>query len=738
MNKICTLAVFTLLIFSASAQNSPSKFNYQAVVRNNAGQPLANAAVQIRISLHDVTANGTVVYLETHSATTTALGLVNLMVGNGTVVSGTYPTASQWGASSKFLQIEIDPAGGSTYTDLGTTQIVSVPYANFATGADKANSANISTTSLSADTITGDVNPSQIDGAGASVGQVLKWNGTNWIPDVDNSGGSGGGDNWGTQTVVTNTSLSGNGTAATPLRIAQQGATTGQILAWDGAKWMPISRFVANAGKGVVMSGDTLNTQWTASGNNIYNNNSGNVGIANPTPSFPLDVNGNVKISGNLGLNNTSPDAAFVLKTSGGGARDFYFETSGSTASAGGYFKSTGGVTDFLHLRKYGPSAGGTFADGTPNANTSLVVAGQSAGRAVFGTLSSSNTHLMTAGRTRLMIDANGNLYTGNGTSSGAKMHITAGSNFFKSKAGDTIMAALYCEADTTYSPGGYTAGIYSYGGRTGKNGIGAYFEGGRKSSINNSTNYGLVNLTISELTGTNTVNYANFNQASGGAGSFGSYNIAFATRTTQSVYGVYAEANGQSQASSSAYGLYARGTGGTSNNYAAYFSGAVYVNGNLGKAAGSFMIDHPQDPANKYLIHSFVESPEMMNVYNGNIVTDANGIATVALPSYFEAENINFKYQLTVIGQFAQAMVKEKIANNSFVIQTDKPNVEVSWQVTGVRNDKYAQAHPIVVEKAKEPANVGKYLQPELYGLPEYMGIHYVPFKPTFGTTKQ
>ena len=111
-------------------------------------------------------------------------------------------------------------------------------------------------------------------------------------------------------------------------------------------------------------------------------------------------------------------------------------------------------------------------------------------------------------------------------------------------------------------------------------------------------------------------------------------------------------------------------------------FPGDVDVDGNLSKAAGSFKIDDPLGPANKYLFHSFVESPDMMNIYNGNVTTDGQGNALVQLPEWFEALNLDFRYQLTVIGQFAQTIVATKIANHSFTIQTDKPNVEVSWQV--------------------------------------------------------
>jgi hypothetical protein len=135
-------------------------------------------------------------------------------------------------------------------------------------------------------------------------------------------------------------------------------------------------------------------------------------------------------------------------------------------------------------------------------------------------------------------------------------------------------------------------------------------------------------------------------------------------------------------------------------------FIGNVTVGGNLAKAGGSFVIDHPADPANKYLYHSFVESPDMMNIYNGNAVTDSSGAATVTMPDRFESLNRDFRYQLTVIGQFAQAIVASEVANGSFSIKTDKPNVKVSWRVTGIRQDAWANAHRIPLEVDKAPAD--------------------------------
>jgi hypothetical protein len=162
----------------------------------------------------------------------------------------------------------------------------------------------------------------------------------------------------------------------------------------------------------------------------------------------------------------------------------------------------------------------------------------------------------------------------------------------------------------------------------------------------------------------------------------------------------------------------------GSDTGWAAWFNGDVEVDGNLSKAGGSFKIDHPLDPANKYLYHSFVESPDMKNIYDGNVTTNAEGEAVVTLPSWFDALNRDFRYQLTAIGQFAQAMVSKEIANGRFSIKTDKPNVKVSWQVTGIRQDAWANAHRIPVEETKSDKERGSYLHPELYNAPAEKGV--------------
>lgn len=146
-------------------------------------------------------------------------------------------------------------------------------------------------------------------------------------------------------------------------------------------------------------------------------------------------------------------------------------------------------------------------------------------------------------------------------------------------------------------------------------------------------------------------------------------------------------------------------------------FSNDVQVVGNLSKGGGSFKIDLPLDPENKYLYHSFIESPDMLNIYNGNITTDTEGNATIEMPSYFEALNMNFQYHLTVIGGFAKAMISKEIQNKKFEIKTNNPNTKVSWMVTGIRNDVFAQNNRIPNEVLKDKKDQGRFLHADAFG---------------------
>ncbi|MFJ3902879.1 hypothetical protein [Streptomyces sp. NPDC090025] len=146
--------------------------------------------------------------------------------------------------------------------------------------------------------------------------------------------------------------------------------------------------------------------------------------------------------------------------------------------------------------------------------------------------------------------------------------------------------------------------------------------------------------------------------------------------------------------------------------------TGDLYVDGHISKGGGGFTIDHPLDPAGKYLSHSFVESPEMLNLYAGTVVTDDSGEATVTLPDYFDALNRDFRYQLTPVGDLAAVAVVREIADNTFAVRSDRPGVTVCWQVTGVRKDAWAEAHRITVEEDKSGDEYDSYLHPAVHGM--------------------
>lgn len=165
-----------------------------------------------------------------------------------------------------------------------------------------------------------------------------------------------------------------------------------------------------------------------------------------------------------------------------------------------------------------------------------------------------------------------------------------------------------------------------------------------------------------------------------------------------------------------------AQGTGGYVFEDA---NGNINVSGAVLATVKDFKMDHPLDPANKYLYHASVESSEMKNIYDGLVVLDDGGSATVVLPDWFGALNGDFRYQLTAIGAPGPNLhIAQEISNNQFVIAGGQPGTKVSWQVTGVRHDPYAETHPLQVSVEKPDGERGYYIHPELYGAPEEKGL--------------
>jgi hypothetical protein len=208
--------------------------------------------------------------------------------------------------------------------------------------------------------------------------------------------------------------------------------------------------------------------------------------------------------------------------------------------------------------------------------------------------------------------------------------------------------------------------------------------------------------------------------------GSHGSGNAGWLGGSSFGAYGLSSSGFGVYGYSVTGYGVY-----GISSTFGAakagYFSGNVQVSGNLSKGGGSFKIDHPLDPENKYLYHSFVESPDMKNIYDGTIKLDENGEAEVDLPEWFDTLNSDFRYLLTPIGAPAPGLyIADEVQKNRFKIAGGTAGMKVSWQVTGIRQDAYAKKHRIVVEEEKPEIERGFYLHPEAHGQPEEKGVEW------------
>ncbi len=736
MRKLFTLFGGLLLSAGLFAQ-VPQSFSYQAVVRNSDNELLNEQQVGVQISIREGAASGPSVYTETHSPTTNSNGLFSIEIGNGTAVSGDFNTID-WSVGNYFIQTEIDPEGGSAYSIDGVSAVNSVPYALYAEQSTPQ--------ALSLNAATGELTIS----SGNTVTLPL----------------TSGGDNWGSQSVVSDVSLMGDGTASNPLSVDFS------TFEAEGDNW----------GDQVVATDGSLNGDGTPE-NPLSVDFSGA-----ETFWFENNAENGISYDGPVGINNNDPFANLHISTS----------TTGLLVESSGQSSDPGENTSALAVMNT-QNAEGRALEG--------VVFGPNRGWGVIGRATTSGLNVGTLGIARAQAGSNqlavgvvgeagsdggsGNTFGGNFDAQGIGQFnlgvlsvanttnaetINAGSEF---AALSTVSQNIGVRSFTTAENGGFNRAYLAVA----NNGSNNY---GLQSFVNGSGDFNLGHLSIMDETEAAALNVGSYVDVLGSNPNAEYYGVRVFSEgnTEQFNMGIYAEVFGGENASFNAgvdgssrttgffnmgtggfatgeanddpdkanFGLYGLSLGASNNfgvfatattaddaianigiyaeaadasieNYAGFFVGDVVIDGNveitgnIAKGAGTFKIDHPLDPANKFLVHSFVESPEMMNVYNGNIETNAEGFATVELPDYFSAANKDFRYQLTVIGTFAQAIVSQEIEGNSFVIQTSQPNVKVSWQVTGVRNDPYANANRIEPEQEKSTREQGRYLHPEVHG---------------------
>jgi hypothetical protein len=324
-----------------------------------------------------------------------------------------------------------------------------------------------------------------------------------------------------------------------------------------------------------------------------------------------------------------------------------------------------------------------------------------------------------------------------NGVIGAASTETTGGTGVVGIAGGSTGTGVLgYASSATGITTGvegradsSYGTGVYGYAPSTTGNTYGVVGEAdcssgtgvyGEATSATGGT-YGVQGVASSpDGCGLYGVNNASSGYAHGAlAQSTGASSIGRGLEADGPYIGVYGYA---SISSGTTYAVY--GNAASSSGYALFGSGNGAVTGNFSKAGGSFKIDHPLDPANKFLYHSFVESPDMKNVYDGVVTLDAAGEATVSLPDWFGALNRDFRYQLTAIGSFSPLYVKHELAENAFSIAGGASGQKVCWLLTGIRKDAWADAHRIPVEEDKPADERGLYLHPTENGQPAAKGI--------------
>lgn len=298
-------------IFKLKAQ-APQAIPYQAVARNNTGSVISNQTIAIRFTIHNTAANGPMLYQETQSTSTNSLGLFNVYIGQGTPTLGLF-SGINWTVGTKYVEVEIDPNGSNNYSNLGTIQLMSVPYALYANSA-----ANFQ--------------------SGTQTGNTPYWNGTNWVHNSSNLFNNGGNIGIGTTTPTSKLyiedsngganfdalTLAGHGSGLTYLNIYGGNAVdnSGSIIrlitknVTDTAT-TSVDLVKLNNGGFFINNYETSSTAHTSfsigTSERMRITSSGNIGIGTSNPTAKLDVAGQVKISGG------SPGTGKVLTSDANG-----------------------------------------------------------------------------------------------------------------------------------------------------------------------------------------------------------------------------------------------------------------------------------------------------------------------------------------------------------------------------------------------------------------------------------
>lgn len=752
---ICAL-VCLIIGFTTYAQ-VPQKMNYQGVARDAKGNPISKQAIALKIALLPTQDAIEPEYEETQLVTTNEFGLYTLQIGTGHADIGEMSKVT-WSTGNKYIKVMIDPKGGSNYQDFGTTQLLSVPYAMYADVSGESKSTKNSTRATN----------NFIE----KTNNVGVTNSTSQIYDDGNNIGIG------TTTPTAKFQINQN-VAAVKEHIRMQNLSaigagrftmyndqaatayatftkygTGYAGGYAGISTLyPYANLLAFGNNGIVAN-DGLGKFLVSSGGNIglsiFKGGTSKLKFHADFATENVGIGGNANPVSRVHLNNTDGTSMDMRLTN---------TTSGHAVTDGFVLTQNGQHTELWNHEN------GAMSFGTNNNERIRIAANGSVG---IGTNSPNSGYRLTVNpdpvngkggilvndaidEEAITVSKSGinnavDLRKTNTTTTSAVLYLNSASPYAPAQSIFSQGSGMQIDAEDNgvVSNSGKGYGVY---GTSDTLAAGYFTSSGSGSALYNGVLRGEYTgtSTLSSITGVygKSVHSTVLNDGIGVRGEGGYkgiegivnnpipatvYGLDATVYNNSSAYGVYGQAGAYSASGvGTKYGIYATASGG-STNYAGYFgSGNVNVVNMLSKGGGTFKIDHPLDPENKILYHSFVESPDMMNIYNGNITTNSNGEAVVTMPDYFNALNSDFRYQLTTIGSFAQVMVSERINGNTFKIKSSIPNTEVSWMVTGVRKDAFANQHRVKVEVEKNADEKGKYIHPTAFGLPESKGIDFV-----------
>jgi hypothetical protein len=735
---LCVL--LALATATTAVADMPRTMSYQGVIKDGTGVPLVNKPVVLVFEIYDDASTGALVWgPETHSETTDQSGVVSVVLGHDSPmnmdfylpywleveVDGTTltPRIELTAAPYAFMAAGVEPdivtSIDGVVNDQGDVDLVEGPNISI-TPDDASNTITIASTAggditsvgagegLGGGGDTGDVSLAVNVGAGLELSMDAV---QLTVPYQDGSAYSG---------VFAPTAHEHDGRYYTESELSTSDGTDPNVgsnmVSWDNLTDVP-----AGFADGADDTGPGSDGDWTISGSDMYSSVSGNVGVGTSSPGAKLDVD---VTSGNAGWFTTSdagPLAAAIgaendLGTGatfaslnpashwpanpvavagfgGSGAKAAYFHSDGNDDAVRIEGLGTGRA---LHVLAFGDGYAGYFEGGNGiRADNNAMWASE------FSTDYLTSFGGFDAGAVR-------GVYTATGETDGVGVY------------GESIPSDWYGAGG--FFRGGY-AGVQGVVEPTGTDMNDYYGVVGRVDHLSSGAGYGSG---VWGIARDSQFNYGVRSDAYNGAYAYGLK--SYATGATWLSVGVVAEGSG----GEFAYGIHAEASSGASANYAGMFVGDVDITGILSKGGGGFKIDHPLDPEGKYLYHSFVESPDMKNVYDGVAVLNGAGQAWVELPDWFETLNRDYRYQLTPIGSAAPDLhIGNKIAGGRFRIAGGEPGMEVSWQVTGIRQDRVAEANRIQVEVDKRPDQIGLYVHPELYGRPPEDAVSYIPRDP-------